>query len=235
MEEAGPADGPVILLIHGTAGWSGFWRNISGHLAARGWRVIAVDLPPFGYSEHDPQARYDRTAQATRLAEVIGHLSTRPVVVIGHSFGSGAAVELALRDPWMISRLVLVDAALGHARPGGRRRGADRRAPGQIRWIAQPLISATLTNPLRRASCHARCWRAQRGRRRLDRDTCGIRPAAARHTTRLCRLAAGAIRDQRCVAEPAKREFAADRNARPPDLGRGRHGDADRAGRGAGG
>ncbi len=43
---SGPVDGMPVMLIPGTAGWSGFWRDVSGHLAARGYRVIAVDLPP---------------------------------------------------------------------------------------------------------------------------------------------------------------------------------------------
>lgn len=144
---AGPADGPPILLVHGTAGWSGFWRNVSAHLAGRGWRVIAVDLPPFGYSEHDREARYDRASQAARLAAVLEQAAGRPAVVVGHSFGSGAATELALRAPGRVSRLVLVDAALGRIDPEPVDRGQTRGLLGR-RWIAQPLVSASMTNPM---------------------------------------------------------------------------------------
>jgi pimeloyl-ACP methyl ester carboxylesterase len=144
---AGPEGGTPILLVHGTAGWSGFWRNVSAHLAARGFRVIAVDLPPFGYSDHDPQARYDRTSQAARLAAVLERVAGRPAIVVGHSFGSGAAVELALRRPALVSRLVLVDAALGTIDPAPRDRGQTGWLLGQS-WIAQPVTSATMTNPM---------------------------------------------------------------------------------------
>lgn len=147
IQLAGPADGPPILLVHGTAGWSGFWRNVSAHLARRGWRVIAVDLPPFGYSEHDRQARYDRASQAARLAAVLERAAGRPAVVVGHSFGSGAAVELALRAPSRVSRLVLVDAALGTIDPAPIDRGQTRGLLGQG-WVAQPLVSASMTNPM---------------------------------------------------------------------------------------
>ena len=84
---AGPEVGPTILLVHGTAGWSGFWSEVSDHLARRGWRVIAVDVPPFGYSERDPQARYDRASQAARLAALLQAQGARPAVVVAHSFG----------------------------------------------------------------------------------------------------------------------------------------------------
>lgn len=146
VQMAGPEAGPPILLVHGTAGWSGFWRNVSAHLAARGWRVIAVDLPPFGYSEHDSQARYDRASQAARLASILEQTAGRPAIV-GHSFGAGAVVELALRAPARVRSLVLVDAALGALDPAPQGGGVSGWAMGQS-WIAQPVTSASLTNPV---------------------------------------------------------------------------------------
>jgi pimeloyl-ACP methyl ester carboxylesterase len=147
VEAVGPRSGPPIVLVHGTAAWSGFWRNVSAHLAARGWRVIAVDLPPFGYSPRDPEERYGRSSQAVRLAAVIGAAGGRPAIVVGHSFGSGAVVELAATAPGLVRALVLVDASLGPLDPPPAGRGVAGWALGQS-WIAQPLVSATLTNPL---------------------------------------------------------------------------------------
>jgi pimeloyl-ACP methyl ester carboxylesterase len=147
VQEAGPAAGPPILLVPGTAGWSGFWSHVSAHLAARGWRVIAVDLPPFGYSDRDPQARYDRASQAARLAAVIAAEGHGRATVVAHSFGAGAAVELALRAPRRVTALVLVDAALGKLDPTPADRGRTEWLLRQ-RWIAQPVTSASLTNPL---------------------------------------------------------------------------------------
>lgn len=140
---SGPADGPAILLVHGSAAWSGFWRDIAAHLAGQGWRVIAVDLPPFGYSDRDPQARYDRASQARRLSDLLKTLSPRPAVVLGHSFGAGAATELALRDPDQVKQLVLVDAALGTLDPQAP------SSPGLLGsgLVAQPLTAISITNP----------------------------------------------------------------------------------------
>ena len=146
VQLAGPRDGPPILLIHGSAGWSGFWRNVSRHLAARGWRVIAADLPPFGYSDHDPDARYDRTAQAARLAALLAQVAGRPAAVVGHSFGSGAATELALRHPGRVRSLVLVDAAMGQLDPAPDQFSLAERALSH-RWIAEPITAASVTNP----------------------------------------------------------------------------------------
>lgn len=144
VQMAGPVTGPPVLIVPGTAGWSGFWRDVSAHLAARGHRVIAIDLPPFGYSDHDTQARYDRPSQAARLASVLAQTAPQPAVVVGHSFGAGAATELALRYPKQVARLVLVDAALGKLDPANGRTSAALGVP----LLTQPIVAATLTNPL---------------------------------------------------------------------------------------
>jgi pimeloyl-ACP methyl ester carboxylesterase len=143
VDVRGPAGGVPVLIVPGTAGWSGFWRDVSAHLAARGYRVIAVDLPPFGYSDRDGQGRYGRGAQAARLSAVLAAVAKRPAVVVAHSFGAGPAAELGLAHPAQVRRLVLVDAALGSLDPPAPGGVALLRSP----LVAQPVIAATLANP----------------------------------------------------------------------------------------
>ena len=139
---SGPESGPPIMLVHGTAAWRGFWKDVAAHLAAQGWRVIAVDLPPFGWSDHDAQARYGRIAQAERLAAVLAAVAGRPAVVVGHSFGGGPATELALRHPRRLRSLALVDAALGAL-------DAPPKSGGPLRFrpLSEAATAATVTNP----------------------------------------------------------------------------------------
>lgn len=59
----GPANGAPVILVHGTAAWSGFWSEVSDHLARRGWRVVAIDLPPFGWSD-----------RALQVLKSVGHI-----------------------------------------------------------------------------------------------------------------------------------------------------------------
>ena len=142
---AGPEDGPRVLLVHGSAGWSGFWRDVTAHLASRGWRVIAVDLPPFGWSGRDPRGQYDRVSQAKRLSAVLAAVGSEPAVVVAHSFGAGAAVELAVRQPEQLNGLVLVDAALGQfdvPESGGV------AAALRLRALSELATAATVTNPV---------------------------------------------------------------------------------------
>jgi pimeloyl-ACP methyl ester carboxylesterase len=67
-------------------------------------------------------------------------------VVVGHSFGAGAALELALRSR-KVSRLVLVDPALGPLDPPPQSGGVAGWALGQG-WIARPVTAASMTNPM---------------------------------------------------------------------------------------
>src|SRR5580765_6230263 len=57
---------PALLLVHGTAAWSGTWFSLIPALEQAGYRVIAVDLPPFGYSGKSIDADFSRAAQARR-------------------------------------------------------------------------------------------------------------------------------------------------------------------------
>ena len=116
VQEWGPTDGPVLLLAHGTGAWSGTWFELPAALAGAGWHVVAVDLPPFGFSAANGRPGdldYSRPAQASRLLHLIGLLGgPSEVTLVGHSFGAGPALEAAMRSPTRLRRLVLVAPAL---------------------------------------------------------------------------------------------------------------------------
>ena len=141
VQEKGPADGIPVVLFHGTAAWSELWRHTTVVLAAAGFHVIALDLPPFGFS--DRPGSYTRQDQAARINDVLVHLKAKPAIIVGHSFGAGAATELAMRYPDRARGLVLVDAALGLT-------AAPSDAPWiiQPKWIREILVSLTITNPV---------------------------------------------------------------------------------------
>lgn len=150
VQEAGPADGPPVLLVHGTGAWSAIWRPTLDTLAAAGYRAIAIDLPPFGFSERPRLPQYDDSSQAKRILAVLDALGVQQVTLVGHSFGASPTVEAVLRAQDRVRLLVLVDAALSPSAPGT----ATAQAPAPVRAIVStplirdPLIAATMTNPL---------------------------------------------------------------------------------------
>jgi len=146
VQEWGNRSGPVVLLIHAAGGWSGVWERTAQRLSSDGYRAIAMDMPPLGYSERPAVPAYGRIDQARRVVGVLDALGVQRAVLLGHSFGARAVAEAALRWPDRVAGLVLVDAALGLDPPP--------RQPSLVgdilRWSpARKLIAAaTLSDPL---------------------------------------------------------------------------------------
>jgi pimeloyl-ACP methyl ester carboxylesterase len=138
----GPRDGQAVLFVHGSGAWSGLWQATSVSLAARGYRVIALDLPPFGFSDRPAAGDYGRTAQARRIMALVDAMQLSHPIIVGHSFGAGPAVEAVMRNPWRFRQLVLVDAALGIDAP-------SEPLPWLLRSqvAREHLVAATVTNP----------------------------------------------------------------------------------------
>jgi pimeloyl-ACP methyl ester carboxylesterase len=143
VEELGPQDGPALLLVHGSVGWSRIWRPTQVALAAEGYRAVAFDLPPMGWSFRDPAGDYSRETQATRIMALVEALKIRPVM-IAHSFGAGPAAEAAMRDPGAFAGLVVVSGAVGLE---GHLSGTSLPWPLQNAFARELAVSATVTNP----------------------------------------------------------------------------------------
>jgi len=74
VQEDGPLDGPPVVLIHGTGAWSEIWRGTMHALASAGYRAIALDMPPFGYSTRPASHDYSDSAQARRILGTLDSL-----------------------------------------------------------------------------------------------------------------------------------------------------------------
>jgi pimeloyl-ACP methyl ester carboxylesterase len=113
--EAGPPDGPAVLLLHGFPDSAVIWRHQIDALAAAGFRVVAPDLP--GYGRSSKPAAVDRYRLAELVADMVGLLAAlglRSVAVVGHDWGAVLAWRLALARPQRVSRLVAL--SVGHPR-----------------------------------------------------------------------------------------------------------------------
>jgi len=151
IQEMGPADGQPILFIHGTAAWSGLWRETMTPLAEAGYRCIAIDIPPFGFSERPSTPSYGNADQAKRIVAMMDELGIERAILLGHSFGGGATLETALMIPDRIDALILLDV-------GGLnlnlQPASESSAPSALeifldtRVVRNPILAATATNPL---------------------------------------------------------------------------------------
>lgn len=105
-------DGAPVMLIHGFGASTFTWRRIAPALA-RKHKVIAVDLKGFGQSDKPQDERYSIFDQAELIKELIVENDLRNLTLIGHSYGGGVSLMLALDDDprlaGRIVRLVLLD------------------------------------------------------------------------------------------------------------------------------
>jgi magnesium chelatase accessory protein len=90
--------GPVVLLLHGTAGSTHQWADVLPHLAVHA-RVIAPDLPGHAFT-HAPRARgrdlFSLSGMARAVAELCEALTLRPTIIAGHSAGAAVALRMTL-------------------------------------------------------------------------------------------------------------------------------------------
>ena len=97
-------------------------------------RVIAVDLKGFGQSDKPFDERYSVFDQAELLAQLIEEKDLRNLTLVGHSFGGGVALLLALqanqRLKGRISQLVLLDTI-----------AYPQHIPVFFRLLDMPLVS----------------------------------------------------------------------------------------------
>lgn len=112
LVEAGPEGGSPIVLLHGWAAASYTWRRLIPELAAAGFRVAAPDLLGHGASDKpaDPASYTPGTLVRDTAALVREVFGDRKPILIGHSFGGGISLRLALELPNRFRGLGLVNA-----------------------------------------------------------------------------------------------------------------------------
>ena len=106
--EAGPPDGPPVLLVHGWAVTAYLWRHNVRPLAAAGYRVIAPDLPGHGLSDA-PSAPGSYTLEAFTRA-VLGLMDALGIArapLVGQSMAGKVVLRAALDAPHRVERLIL--------------------------------------------------------------------------------------------------------------------------------
>ncbi|WP_338602920.1 alpha/beta hydrolase [Saccharopolyspora sp. SCSIO 74807] len=100
---------PLIVMVHGLRGTHHGLEPIVEHLPGR--HVVVPDLPGFGDSGPMPGRTHDVQGYAAAISELIESLGgrQRPVVLLGHSFGSIVAAHVVSSEPDLVRRLVLVN------------------------------------------------------------------------------------------------------------------------------
>ncbi len=112
--EAGPADGPVALLLHGEPTWSFLYRHVMGELAAAGLRAIAVDLVGFGRSDKPLQTSDHSFARHVEWVRelVLDRLDLTGITLVGQDWGGLIGLRLVAENPERFARVVAANTGL---------------------------------------------------------------------------------------------------------------------------
>jgi len=105
--EAGPADAPVVLLLHGFPASSFQYRELIPRLADK-YRVIAPDLPGFGFTEmpETRQYKYSFDALAKTMVAFTDALGLKRYALYVFDYGAPTGFRLAMAHPERVTAIV---------------------------------------------------------------------------------------------------------------------------------
>ncbi len=144
--------GPPLVLLHGN-GSMALDFEISGLLdiLSRSYRVLAFDRPGYGYSERPRDRVWTPRAQAELLRLALKQLQVHRPTVLGHSWGTLVALDLALEYPEFVRGLILLS---GYYYPTARADALLFAPPAVpivgdlLRYTISPILGRLIAWPL---------------------------------------------------------------------------------------
>lgn len=125
VRDSGPADGPVVVLLHGFPQTSASWEQVTQALVAEGYRCLAPDQR--GYSPRARPSGRRSYVQSELVEDVVALLDTagaQQAHVVGHDWGALVGWALASRHPGRVRTLTAVSVphpkAFAWAMPRGQ-------------------------------------------------------------------------------------------------------------------
>ncbi len=144
--------GPPVVFLHGNGAMVEdiLISGVVDH-AASAYRAIVLDRPGFGHSERPNNRSWTAAAQAALFARTFAQLGIGSPIVVGHSWGTLAALALAINHPQSVGGLVL---ASGYYFPTARSDVALFSPPSMpivgdvISYTVAPIIGEAIGWPL---------------------------------------------------------------------------------------
>lgn len=143
VAQAGPKDGPLVILLHGFPEFWYGWRHQIPSLADAGYRVWAPDQRGYNLSEKpDRIADYRIDALASDVIGLIDAAGREKAFLIGHDWGAAVAWFIARTDPERLKRMVILNVPHGAVMQKHLRRNpAQRRRSWYIYFFSDPLAA----------------------------------------------------------------------------------------------
>ena len=109
--DEGPANGEIVLMLHGQPTWSYLYRKMIGPVGEAGYRVIAPDLVGMGKSDKpvDPNS-HTFEQQVSWVSELIDTLNLESISLVVQDWGSAIGLRLVGDRPAFFSRVFAANA-----------------------------------------------------------------------------------------------------------------------------
>jgi pimeloyl-ACP methyl ester carboxylesterase len=104
---SGPAEGPLVLLLHGFPELAISWEPQVAALGAAGFRAVAPDMR--GYGGTDKTGPYDSGTLARDIAGLVKTLGREKATIVGHDWGGAVAWATTAFVPEILERLVILN------------------------------------------------------------------------------------------------------------------------------
>jgi len=108
--EAGPADGPMIMFLHGFPEFWFAWRKQIGYFADKGYLVVVPDQRGYNLSDKpEGIAAYKTDELAKDVIGLIDFYGRDQIYLVGHDWGASVSWWTALKYPERIKRMVIMN------------------------------------------------------------------------------------------------------------------------------
>lgn len=108
-------EGQPLLILHGLFGQLDNWMTMAKKFAELPYCVYLIDLRNHGQSPHHPDFNYD--VMADDIIEFINQHQLENVFLMGHSMGGKTVMAVALKQPDLIKKLIVVDIGVRYYSP----------------------------------------------------------------------------------------------------------------------
>ena len=101
-------EGKPLLILHGLYGTGRNWQSVASALS-NDYQVFLIDLPNHGSSIWTSEISYEDFS--SHLSNFIIEQGLSDPIILGHSLGGKVAMFIALQNPHLVDRLIVVDIA----------------------------------------------------------------------------------------------------------------------------
>ena len=162
-------EGEPLILIHGLFGSLENLGALARGLAER-FKVYSIDLPNHGRSPHTQNTSLPEMAES--VEQWLDEQGLQTTSIVGHSLGGKVAMELALRKPQRVNKIVVLDIAPVHYTPHHNEvfagllsfephTLASRKQADELmsRYVKEPAVRSFLLKNLTRNEAGTFIWR----------------------------------------------------------------------------